>query len=152
MKVVLAYIIVVVLVQFCLTIGTLLVGFSVALCLAWLPARIRAPLAGTFAGVGGVATAVAFGYFAFRFILGPGSFGIGAFLASTLPLAVPILNDRKHARRLAAAEQELNKATLHEMARAFAAPITDSAQYSVVGYLLGLALAIIWFFTLHENV
>jgi hypothetical protein len=146
MKVFLAYVIVIVLVQFCLTLGSLVIGFPIALGLAWLPAHIRAPISGTLAGVAGVATAVAFGYFAFGIILGPGSFGIGAFLASTLPLAAPIMNDRKRVLQLSAAERELPEA-----ARAIAIPTTDVARYSVVGYILGLVLASVWFFLLHAN-
>ena len=118
----------------------------VALCLAWAPAPIRARVAGTLAGVAGVATAVAFGYFTFQLFLGPGSFSIGAFLASTLPLVVPILNDHKRARQLAAVEEELPEAVRVEVT-----PTTDAARYSVVGYLLGLALAVIWFFIRQDN-
>lgn len=140
MKVFIAYILVVVLVQFCLTIGTLVFGFFSSACLAWMPDKVRVPIASTLAGVAGVVAAVAFGNATFRIILGPGSFGIAALLASTLPLAVPILNDRKRALQLSAAEQELPKVT-----KPFAAPTTDAARFTVSGYLLGLVLVSVWF-------
>ena len=144
MEVLLAYILVIVLVQFCLTLGVLIIGIPIALCLSWLPASIRAPTNGTLAGIAGVGTAITFGYFVFHFVVGPGSFGIGAFLASTVPLVIPILKDHKHARQLSAAELELP-----EGAQTIAAPTTDAARYSVVGYILGLVIATIWFFLLH---
>ena len=112
------------LVQFCLTAGVLLGGFPVALLLAWAPISLRTKVAGVCSGIAGVTFAVACGYGIFRFVIGPGSFTIGAFLASTLPLLLPIRNDLLQSRRT----------------------ITAGDQFSVVGQMVGLALAAVWFF------
>ena len=141
MKVFIAYAIVIVLVQFCLTFGCLIAGFPIALCLAWASGRLRAIVAGTLAGVVGIAAAVGFGYLIFHLLLGPNSYNIAAFIASTVPLVIPIVNDRKRAHDLTIAESNLP-----EGAKATASPITASAKYSVVGYQLGLVLATVWFF------
>ena len=93
MSTVIAYVLVVPLVQFCLTTGVFLVGFPVALLLAWAPISLRTKVAGVIGGVAGVALAVAFGYGVFRLLVGPDSFTWGAFLASTVPLLPPIWND-----------------------------------------------------------
>jgi hypothetical protein len=141
MKIFILYVAVIFLVQFCLTVASLVVGFLLALCLAWLPARTRAAISSTLAGIAGVAAAISFGYLSFYFVLGSNSFGIGAFIASTLPLVIPILNDQKRATQLVSAQRDLPQA-----AQALAAPTTAAAQYSVVGYILGLVIAIMWFF------
>jgi len=93
---VIAYILVVPLVQFCLTAGVLLGGFPVAILLAWSPISLRTKVAGVIGGVTGVVFAVAFGYGIFRFVVGPESFTFGAYLASTVPLFLPIRNDFLH--------------------------------------------------------
>lgn len=141
MKVLTAYVLVVVLSSVMLTIGSRLVGTLVALLFAWASGRARAAIAGVSGGIAGVAAAVAFGYAMFHLIVGPGSFGLGGFLASTLPLAIPILNDKKHGAQLLAAEQELPTE-----ARALASPITQAARFSVIGYIVGLFIAVAWFF------
>jgi hypothetical protein len=102
MRYVLAYGLVVALVQFCLTLGTLLVAFLASGCLAWSPERLRGVIAGTLSGIGGIAAAVAFGYFVFRLILGSSEFNLISLLASTIPLLIPIYKDFNKSRELSA--------------------------------------------------
>ena len=140
MRMLIAYLLVVVLSSVALTIGSRLVGTLVALLLAWTSGQVRATIAGLSGGIAGVAAAVTFGYVTFHFMVGPGSFGLGGFLASTIPLAIPIYNDRQHWAQLLAAEGQLPTE-----ARAIAAPITQAAHFSVLGYVAGLLLALLWF-------
>jgi len=98
MRTILAYVLVVPLVQFCLGIGA--AGTRLSRCpLAGLTSvSLRVKIAGFLGGVAGVALAVAFGYAVFRFIAGPDAYTIGAFLASTTPLLFPIRNNILHAK------------------------------------------------------
>ena len=151
MSTVIAYVLVVPLVQFCLTGGVFLVGFPVSLLLAWAPISLRTKVAGVIGGIAGVAFAVAFGYGIFRFVVGPDSFTVGAFLASTVPLLLPIRNDFLQSRRVKAARQRLLE-TIRESRSDDAvndlALETETAHGSgVVGEIAGLALATVWFFS-----
>src|SRR3989449_10417632 len=101
MRTILAYVLVAPLVQFCLTIGVGLAGLAVALLPAWTPISLRTKIAGACGGIVGVALAVTYGYGVFRFVVGPGSFTLGPFLASIVPLLLPIRNDFLHARQVA---------------------------------------------------
>jgi hypothetical protein len=144
---VLAYGLVIVLVQFCSMLGTILVTMPVAGCLAWAPARLRGVVAGTCSGLGGVAAAVAFGYFVFRLILGPGAFTLLPLLASTVPLIIPILKDLAKSRLL---HDDLTNIR-HKFGRelGFGVDIAAGVRFRAVGYILGLTLTFAWFFFAH---
>ena len=101
-----AYLLVVPLVQFCLTAGVWLVGFPVALLFAWAPISLRTAVAGMIGGIAGVGLAVAFGFGVFRLLVGSNSFTLGPFLASTVPLLLPIWNDLIQFRRAKTARQQ----------------------------------------------
>ena len=149
MKTVIAYVLVVPLVQFCLTAGMWLGGFPIAISLAWAPIALRTKVAGICGGIVGVAVPVAFAYGVFRLILGPGSFTIGPFLASTLPLLLPIWNDITRSRRVKAAREQL----LHTIAesrgetasQALSTETMTAHGSGVVGEIVGLVLAAAWF-------
>ena len=79
MKTVLAYIIVIVLSQFCLTAGAL-AATLLSLLLFWLPDRLRAPLCALLGGIAGSVLAVGLAYLIFKWLLGPDSFGVTPFL------------------------------------------------------------------------
>ena len=151
MKTVIAYVLVIPLVQFCLTAGVWLGGFPIALSLAWAPMSLRTKVAGVCGGIVGVALAVAFGYGVFRVMIGPGSFTIGPFIASTLPLLLPIRNDIAQSRRVKAARDELLRIygeSHDEIAGGALATETMTANGSVVaGEIIGLALVTVWFFS-----
>ncbi|MEN3369852.1 MAG: hypothetical protein V7609_1995 [Verrucomicrobiota bacterium] len=144
--VVLAYCIVIALAQFCLTLSTYLVGFPVALLLAWAPVRLRTFVSGIVSGVAGVTAAVAFAYFTFFILVGPESYGVLPFLASTVPLVIPILNDRAKAQQLSALERDMSPEV-----RAVTEPTTSAARYAVRGYYVGLFLAVFWFIVRYAN-
>ena len=148
MRYILAYGLVIVLAPFCLTLGKLLVTFVVAGCLAWTPERLRGVVAGTIAGLGGVAAAVAFGYFMFRLILGSGAFELIPLLASTIPLIIPILKDLTKARLLS---DDLTKLRHLPAVQEDFVAIAVGVKFTVVGYILGLVLTFIWFFFAHES-
>jgi hypothetical protein len=150
MRTIIAYVLVVPLVQFCLTVGVWLGGFPVALLLVWAPISLRTKVAGVCGGIAGVLLAVSFGYGIFHFVSGHESFTTGAFLASTLPLLLPIRNDFLQSMRVKAAREQLlgtvaeshDKHTVKAMTEA-----TSTAHWgSVVGEIVGLALAAAWFF------
>lgn len=152
MRTIIAYVLVVPLVQFCLTAGVLLGGFLVALLLAWAPISLRTNVAGVFGGIGGVTFAVAFGYGVFRFVIGPGSFTIGAFLASTLPLLIPIRNDILQSRRVKAARYQFLETiaksrgiNIDQAAKDMAEETETAHGSNVVGEIVGLALVAVWF-------
>jgi hypothetical protein len=147
-RTILAYALVIPLLQFCLTIGVGIVGLTMAFLLAWVPTSLRTKIAGLLGGAAGIVVAVAYGYAIFRFLLGPGSFTLGPFLASTVPLFLPIRNDYLRARQVAAARGQLldtvarsDADTVKEMARE-----TETAHGSTVaGEIVGLLLAAGWF-------
>ncbi len=151
MSTVIAYILVVPLVQFCLTGGVFLVGFPVALLLAWSPISLRTKVSGVIGGVAGVAFAVAFGYGVFRLLVGPGSFTAGAFLASTVPLLLPIRSDFLQSQRVKAARQQLldtfRESRGDDAVDALTAETETAHGSGVVGEIAGIVLATAWFFS-----
>ena len=147
MTTVIAYILVVPFVQFCLTGGVFLVGFPVAILLAWTSVSLRTKIAGFIGGVAGVVLAVAFGFGVFHLLVGPSSFTIGPFLASTVPLFRPIRNDMLQAKRVKAARQQLLD-SLGENAEGVLTDETQTANGSdVVGEIAGIVLVAVWFFS-----
>lgn len=151
MSTVIAYVLVVPLVQFCLTGGVFLVGLPVALLLARATMSMRTNVAGVIGGVAGVAFAVAFGYGVFRLVVGPDSFTVGAFLASTVPLLLPIWNDFLQSRRVKAARQQLldyfRESRGDDVVNALAVETETAHGSGVVGEIAGLVLATAWFFS-----
>ncbi|MCX5846260.1 MAG: hypothetical protein NTW12_07875 [Deltaproteobacteria bacterium] len=79
MKTIIAYVLVVPLAQFFLTAGLWLGALPIAFLLVWAPISLRTKIAGFCSGIAGVTVAVSCGYGIFRFVIGPGSFTIGAF-------------------------------------------------------------------------
>jgi hypothetical protein len=146
---IIAYILVVPLGQFCLTGGVWLIGFPVALLLAWAPVSLRTTVAGIIGGVAGVALAVGFGYGVFRLLVGPNSFTLGPFLASTVPLLLPIWNDLVQSKRGKTARQQLLD-TLRDTrdadtVNAMTAETQTAHGSGVIGEIAGLVLAVVWF-------
>lgn len=146
-----AYLLVVPLVQFCLTGGVWLIGFPMALLLAWAPISFRTTVAGIVGGIAGVAFAVAFGYGIFRLLVGPHSFTLGPFLACTVPLLLPMWNDFVQSRSVRTARQQLLD-TLRESSdtdtvNAMAAETQTAHGSGVVGDIAGLVLATFGFLT-----
>lgn len=136
--IILAYIIVVVVSQFMLTAGvlvTVLLGFL----LTWLPERIRVPLLGFVGGVAGALLAVFAARLVFSWLAGRGSFGWGPFLAATVPLAIPILNDYRKHKALQQIQGEA-PAGLAEITAPTTAAIGAMPLGAVAGIVLGAVL------------
>ena len=161
MKYVVAYCLAIVLARFCFWFGSVIVSFPVAGCLARASEQLRGVVAGVFSGLGGVAASFAFGYFVFCFILGSSAFGLFPLLAATVPLVVPIRKDLAQSRLLS---DDVNKfrhllqsqpGTAQEKESAFTklAPVAMAigCKFRVIGAVLGLVLAFLWLFFLHEN-
>jgi len=150
MSIIIAYVLVIPLVQFCLTAGTFLAGFPVALLLAWAPTSLRTKIAGVVGGIAGVALAVAFGYGVFHFVVGPESFTVGAFIASTLPLILPIRNDYRQSRQVEIARQQLlenlQESRSPEVVNMMTEETHTAHSSNVVGQIAGLILATLWYF------
>ena len=146
-----AYVLVVLLGHWCLTVGVHLAGFPVALLLVWAPMWLRTTVAGFVGGFAGVALAVAFGYGVFRLLVGPDSFTVGAFLASTVPLLIPIRNDFLQWQRVSVARQQMldtiSRSRSEDVVRALARESETSHGSAVVGEIAGLVLATVWFFS-----
>jgi hypothetical protein len=111
---------------------------------------LRVRLSGICGGISGILLAVAFGYGIFHLVIGPGSFTTGAFLASTLPLFIPIRNDFIQSQRVKASREELLRTIAdskgEHAAKTFALE-TDGHGSDVVGEIVGLVLATVWFFS-----
>ena len=126
-------------------------GFPVALALAWTSVSARTKVAGFVAGIGGVAFVVALGNGVFRLLVGPDSFTLGAFLASTVPLMFAFYHDVSDMRKVSTARQEVlekisetrDQHTVDVMADLTATPHGSS----LTGMCVGLASATIWFFS-----
>lgn len=149
MRTIIAYVLVVPTVQFCLVLGVWIPGFLIALLLAWAPISVRTSIAGVCGGVAGVALAVLWGYGVFHFIVGPGSFTLAPFLASTLPLLGPICRNWIQARQFAAARMDVLKLAAERGPEVAAqmAHETQTAHGSVVaGMIVGLLGAVAWEF------
>jgi hypothetical protein len=102
--------------------------------------RLRVVIAGTLGGIAGVFAAVGFGYLVFFLLAGSKSYGIGAFIASTLPLLIPIANDAQKASEVADSVSSLPKGLKNT-----AAGLSGAASSPVRGYWIGLILATVWF-------
>ena len=139
MMTVLAYIIVIVLSQFCLTAGAM-VAALLSLILFWLPDRGRATLCALLGGVSGSVLAVGLAYAIFKWLVGPETFGIGPFLAAVLPLSIPIYNDYKKSRELAGIQSEAPASVA-----AFTSPTTAASKAMVFGELAGIVVAAVLF-------
>lgn len=140
MKTVLAYIIVVVSSQFCLTAG-MLAAIPFAFLLAWVPERFGAPLRTFLGGIVASVLTVGFAYLIFKWLVGSDSFGIIPFLAATMPLSIPIYNDYQKGRLLSDTQDEAPSARV-----AAIMDIDVSAMKAVVlGEIAGLVVAAILF-------
>ena len=145
-----AYVLVVFLVQFCL-MASWLISFPLALLFSWTSVSFRTKVVGFCDGIVGIAFAVTLGYVVFRLLVGPESFTTGVFLASTVPLLLPIRNNFKEFMRHKALRGQFLETIANsrgEKAVSALAEDTKTAHGSVViGDIVGLALAIVWFFS-----
>ena len=139
MKTVLAYIIVVVSSQFCLTAG-MLAAIPIAFALAWVPDKFGAPLRSLLGGIVGSFLTVGFAYLIFKWLVGSDSFGILPFLAASIPLSIPIYDDYKKGRLLEDAQHEAPS-----LVAAYVAPDVSAMKAVVLGELIGIVVSAILF-------
>jgi hypothetical protein len=138
MRTVLAYIIVVPLVQFAFSIGSLpSIPFRLGIC--WAPKTIRCVIGGLLTGISCALAAVVFGWLVFRYVAGPSSFGTFALAATIIPLYIPIRNDWANYRELREWEENVTDA-----AREVTSPVGLDSLFLIVGAIVGLALGAYW--------
>jgi hypothetical protein len=148
MKYVLAYGLVVLLGRFCFKLGAVLVAIPVVGCLARAPERLRGVVAGILSGLGGVAAAVAFGYYIFRLLIGSNAFGPLPLLTATLPLVITIGNDLALAGQLfVSLTKFIQLGHVPEGTEGMAVGV----RFKAIGAILGVVLTLLWFFFVHEG-
>lgn len=139
MLTVLAYIIVLLPIStIIVTIGMLGLGFPLALLLAWAPARARTITCEFCGGIAGEVLGVGFAWLVFRWLVGPGSFGLIQFFVSAIVLLLPILNDSKKARQLTGIWVEMDQDTRNILPRlgvSMASPIGETIGLIAGGVL-----------------
>jgi hypothetical protein len=131
---ILAYVSVIVLSSLTLSLSAVVLGFLVALALAWTSIRVRVTIAGIAGGALGVVASVLVACVAFRWIAGPTAYGVGPFLASVVPLGGPILNDIRKAREIDAALASLPRSLPEDMRSG------NALRHTVTGYFIGIAI------------
>jgi hypothetical protein len=155
LKFVIAYALVIVLARFCYWLGTLLIAFPVAGCLAKASEGLRGVVAGVLSGLGGVAASFAFGYFVFRLLFDSSAFSLFPLLAATIPLVIPIRKDFAQSQLLSEDVAKLRHALRDQPAavqdRMVPVAMAVGARSRAFGAILGIVLAFIWLFLLHEN-
>lgn len=122
-------------------LGTIVVGGPIAFALNWASVWLRSTIAGFVGCVGGVASAVAFGWCVFRWVVGPGSFTLAPFLASVLVLTVASINDFPSSKSRAQMQAEFQTSGQQWLADEIGNPWS-----TVAGEACGLMLASAWFF------
>jgi hypothetical protein len=106
-------------------------------------------------GLGGVAASFAFGYFVFRLLFDSSAFSFFPLLAATIPLVVPIRKDFAQSQLLSEDVAKLRHALRDQPAAVQdgVAPVAMAvgARFRALGAILGIVLAFVWLFLLHEN-
>lgn len=95
MKVIFAYLIVVLLSQFPYSISVMIFSPLFGFIFIWVPKKIRILLSGFFSGFISPISSVLFSYLIFNLIFGITNHSTGRIFASLIPLLIPIKNDFK---------------------------------------------------------
>ena len=133
---VLAYVIVLVISQFCLTAGVLITGITVGFPLGPIPERVRMPVLGFLGGAAGAILAVLVARLLFGWLAGPDAFGWGPYCAAVLPLSIPIWNDYEKYKKL----RKVQGAAPPRVAEFAAAP-TTAVGAMPLGAITGVVLS-----------
>jgi len=142
---VVAYLLICFLSQFCLLIGIGVSGFPIALLLAWTDESARVRISAIVSGIGGVILSVTFGYGVSRLLLGPDSYGLGIFCASTIPLLICIKNDYTIAYCVSGTRKQLCSKFQESEGLSIATRSRSIYSWSlVVGEVTGLILSVAW--------
>jgi len=131
-----AYGIVLVVSQFVMTAGVLIIGMGLAFLLAPVPDRARMLVIGFVGGAAGAVLAVLTAHTVFRWLAGPTSFGWAPYLAAVVPLSIPIWNDYRKYRSLREIESKAPARVVE-----FAAPTTAGMGTTPLGAIAGIVLS-----------
>lgn len=139
---VLSYLLVIIAGPIVLTVAVLLIGFVIALLLAWAPITFRVATASTLAGIAGAFVVAAFSYWVFSFVAHTGLDSWGPLVACAVALLIPFLNDRRKGKEVAAAAAALPTAL-----RAEATSARLQLPLQCAGYAIGFLLVSVWWVT-----
>lgn len=126
-----------------MTVAFLLCGGLSSAALFWVPGTVGATLRNGLGGLGGGFIAVGFCYMVFRWLVGPGAFGLSPLLATTLPMSIVLsrfYNKRREVIQIAEESPEPEK-----MAEVIA-PYTASYVAGTLTMAIGILAGAIWFF------
>lgn len=141
MKTIIAYVLVLPLSFLASRLGAIVVTIPISFALIWTSVWFRSTIGGFVGCLVGVATAVAFGWCVFSWIVGPGSFTLLPFLSSVFLLTISIGKDFRQAK-----EHAQVQANFKASGKQFLAYEIGNPWSTVVGDVCGLILAVVWFF------
>jgi len=141
MKTIFAYVLVLPLSYLAFRLGTFVATVPIAFALIKASVYVRSAIAGIVAGIGGVVSAVAFGWCVFNWGVGPGTFTLFPFFASVLILTISIQKDVQLARK-----QAQTRAEFQTSEKGWLSNQVGNFWGVVVGDVCGLILAVAWFF------
>lgn len=145
MRKTLAYIIVIVLGQFCFSTGVLLAGLACNFLLATLRDKVRGMISTFIGGLVGSLLVIGFAYLIFRIIVGEHSFGLFPFLAAILTLTIPVLNDLKKYTQLKKLQTEMSSVVAD-----ITGPSISSLGSMVLGEIIGVIAGALWLAFVYE--
>jgi hypothetical protein len=141
MKILLAYVLVLPLSFLASRLGAVVVGAPIAFALIRASIWLRSTVGGFIACVGGVAAAVAAGWYIFGWIVGPGSFTLAPFIASVFLPGISIPRSYRIAKLQVRTQEEFR-----ESGQMWLAGQLGNPWSTVAGDICGLILATAWFF------
>jgi hypothetical protein len=122
-----------------LTIAVLLLGFVIALLLAWAPLIFRVATASVLSGTAGAITVAAFSYWIFGLLAHEGLESWSPLIACAIALFIPFLNDRRKGKERGAAAADYSDRLRSE---------TKAARLQLplqtAGYAIGFVLVSVW--------
>jgi len=138
METVLAYLIVIPLVQLAFSMGSAAAA-PVCLAVCWMPKKARCILGGLLTGVACGLAAIGFGWAVFRYVAGQSRLGILPLAATVLPLYLPMRKDSLKYREL----REFEEGVSAEVKRAIG-PAAPYSLFLVIGEIVGLIAGACW--------
>ena len=141
MKTLITYVLVVPLSYLVFRLGVIIATAPITFALIKASVWFRSTICGVVGGIGGVVAAVAFGWCAFSWVVGPGTFTLFPFLASVLILTISIQKDVQFAQA-----QAQTRSDFQTSGKDWLANQVGNFWGVVVGDVCGLILAAAWFF------
>ncbi len=134
MKTIIAYAIVIILGQFCITIGAV-GGFLLSFIFFWVPDRFRVPVVSLLGGISGTMLGIWLARLIFNKWVIDDSFGVVPFIAVVLSFLVPIYNDYKKMNTLNSKVDEMP-----ERVKSYTGTSQLGIKMSVTGEIIGIIL------------